>query len=269
MFCSPDKGTLLKVRRWPICRRLESALRFPGKTFLALGERNGDFFRAGWQTVDLVGADHVCNIGRDPMPFADESSDALYASHVIEHLRPREGAFLLGEIRRVLKPGAVCRIVTPDLDLLIERYRAGDWAFFLRGDGRRILRGVCEGALSPELLLVHNRLVGWLASYSGRLDAAGGPIVEKELVDEKLASLSSVEFRDWCVSLLEPGRAYAHVCVYDFHTLRRALGNAGFTSIRRKEYGESDYDVLGRFDLDRARHREYSLYVEARKEQKA
>ena len=49
------------------------------------------------------------------MPFADLSADAVYASHVWEHLYVKDGEFALLECYRVCKPGGVVRIVVPPL----------------------------------------------------------------------------------------------------------------------------------------------------------
>lgn len=59
---------------------------------------------------------------RKPLPFEDGTVDAVYASHVLEHLDFEEGTRLLRECRRVLKPGGVVRIVVPDLEDLCRFY---------------------------------------------------------------------------------------------------------------------------------------------------
>jgi predicted SAM-dependent methyltransferase len=54
--------------------------------------------------------------------FADRSVDLVYVCHVLEHVRRKEILQVLGEFRRVLKPGGVLRISVPDFDRLIEMY---------------------------------------------------------------------------------------------------------------------------------------------------
>ena len=148
----------------------------------------------------------------------------------------------------------------PDLDILIERYEARDEAYF-RGIGKGVLARINAAALPGAAWSIHNLFVSWLASYSGRLDTAGGPIVDRLLVDTQLSTLTKYEFRDWCVSLLEPGRVYAHICVYDYDELHGSLRQAGFTNIQRVALDESQCsDMIG---LDRKEHDSYSLYVEA------
>ena len=50
------------------------------------------------------------------LPFGDDQIDAVIAEELIEHLALQQGERLLGEIHRILKPGGVLRIATPDLD---------------------------------------------------------------------------------------------------------------------------------------------------------
>lgn len=59
-----------------------------------------------------------------PLPFEDASADAIYASHVLEHLYHADALRLLQECRRVLKVGGVLRLVLPDLEHMIQAYAA-------------------------------------------------------------------------------------------------------------------------------------------------
>ncbi len=87
--------------------------------------------------------------------------------------------------------------------------------------------------------------------------------MDERLVRERLASSTKYEFRDWCASLLEPGRAPAHVHVYDFDELSAALGEAGFQDVQRSSWGESECSEMLDPPIDRQERRIYSLYVEA------
>ncbi|PZV15274.1 MAG: methyltransferase [Pseudanabaena sp.] len=59
---------------------------------------------------------------RKGLPFADNSLDACYSSHVVEHLTSIEAQKLLGECFRVLKRGGVIRLVVPDLEAIARLY---------------------------------------------------------------------------------------------------------------------------------------------------
>jgi SAM-dependent methyltransferase len=58
------------------------------------------------------------------LPFNDESVDAIYASHVLEHLYRDDALRLLNECKRVLKPEGVIRLVLPDLKTMATDYLA-------------------------------------------------------------------------------------------------------------------------------------------------
>jgi SAM-dependent methyltransferase len=70
----------------------------------------------GCLTVDIdPRADSYVDL-RKPLPFADKSIDGIFCEEVIEHLSELDGAVMLRECLRILKPGAVIRVTTPDLD---------------------------------------------------------------------------------------------------------------------------------------------------------
>lgn len=54
-----------------------------------------------------------------PLRYPDNSAAAVFSSHVFEHLFPDEVERLVAEIRRVLMPGGVCRVVVPDLEKVV------------------------------------------------------------------------------------------------------------------------------------------------------
>lgn len=56
------------------------------------------------------------------LPFKDNSVDAFFSSHVIEHLYYRETKSLLKEIYRCLKSGGYVRTVLPSLSLIMKKY---------------------------------------------------------------------------------------------------------------------------------------------------
>jgi SAM-dependent methyltransferase len=61
---------------------------------------------------------------RKPLPFADGSASAVFASHVLEHLYRDEGQQLIRESRRVLCPGGILRLIVPDLEAIVQEYYA-------------------------------------------------------------------------------------------------------------------------------------------------
>lgn len=81
----------------------------------------------GWVNIDLETpqADLHWDITRR-LPFADGSARLVYHEHLMEHLTVEDGARCLRDWHRVLEPGGVLRVATPDLGYLVERY-GGDW----------------------------------------------------------------------------------------------------------------------------------------------
>ena len=59
---------------------------------------------------------------RKRLPFESDSFDAVYASHVLEHLHRDEASALLKEAYRVLRPGGLCRMLVPDLRAIVMEY---------------------------------------------------------------------------------------------------------------------------------------------------
>ena len=57
---------------------------------------------------------------------SDQSVDAVWSSHNLEHLYAHEIPAALGEFRRVLKPGGFVLITTPDLQEAAKAVAAGN-----------------------------------------------------------------------------------------------------------------------------------------------
>jgi predicted SAM-dependent methyltransferase len=63
------------------------------------------------------------------LPFANQSVESIYSTHMIEHLYPDELEDLLRECARVLKPNAGLRLVVPNLRSSVLAYQDNrrDW----------------------------------------------------------------------------------------------------------------------------------------------
>jgi predicted SAM-dependent methyltransferase len=96
--------------------------------------------REGWVNLDLnPGAAGVlaCDVSQG-LPFDPGVFDAVYCSHVLEHLPKAEAPALVAECLRVLRPGGIARFVVPDLEAIVRLYlRSLDRALLGRpGRGR-------------------------------------------------------------------------------------------------------------------------------------
>jgi len=59
---------------------------------------------------------------RRGLPFPDNSTDAIYCSHLLEHLNRKDALYFIKECYRVLSTGGIMRIIVPDLAQYIEQY---------------------------------------------------------------------------------------------------------------------------------------------------
>jgi predicted SAM-dependent methyltransferase len=180
----------------------------------------------GWVDIDVDPAPLAMNVLWG-LPFREGSVRRVFVSHLLEHLfYPRDVRFFLGELRRVCAPGAIVRIVVPDIEQCIAAYVADDRSFYA---SRR-------------------ETWDWWPRDTTRLQ----------------------DFLAYAGAGPEPAHLFeAHKYGYDFETLARALGEAGFGEVRRSAYMASEDPEL-RVDevseVARARYGEryYSLFVEAR-----
>jgi predicted SAM-dependent methyltransferase len=63
---------------------------------------------------------------RKGLPFADNSVDAIYCCHTLEHFYEPDVRGIIRECMRSLKPKGGLRVVTPDLKKAVEAYLQGD-----------------------------------------------------------------------------------------------------------------------------------------------
>jgi SAM-dependent methyltransferase len=105
---------------------------------------------AGWINIDNHPAPLAINLDWG-LPLPTGSARYVFLAHLLEHLfHPAQSSRLLAEIRRVLAPGGVVRIVVPDIERYLRAYANGDEAFFAE---RRRQRGLPAELTNLETLL--------------------------------------------------------------------------------------------------------------------
>src|SRR5688572_13614475 len=84
----------------------------------------GGHFHPAWTNLDLNAAtpDVLKHDLREGLPFPADYFDAVYHSHVLEHLARDEASRFLAGCYRVLRPGGVLRVVVPDLEAIARLY---------------------------------------------------------------------------------------------------------------------------------------------------
>lgn len=174
------------------------------------------------------------------IPFDDASVDVVYHSHMLEHLDRWVAPLFMAEVRRVLRPGGIQRVVVPDLERLCR-----DYLEHLRA---------CDE--DPSLLPDHDRYVGEIIEQSVRRDAYAmrGQRGPRRLLE--LVLLGDAR-----------RRGETHQWMYDAANLTQLLRTSGFSDIRRVTYEESSVPGWSAYGLDLdERGGEYkpgSLYIEA------
>ncbi len=177
---------------------------------------------------------------RKGIPFESGSIDAVYHSHVLEHI-DRDGIDgFLAEIKRVLKPGGVHRIVVPDLEPLLRAYLDS-------------LTAVDAGHGSPE---AHDDHVAAFAEQMVRREAAGTsqqPPMRRKLENALLGDARK--------------RGETHQWMWDRVNLAVVLEQAGFHDPTVVDFKTSAIDDWSSTGLDQepdgSEYRPGSLYMEA------
>ena len=85
----------------------------------------------GWINIDANMFTGKCDIWadlRNELPFNDETIDAIYSHHMLEHLPNIE--YHLSEVFRCLKPGGVYRVGGPNGDSAIAKFIENDKNWF-------------------------------------------------------------------------------------------------------------------------------------------
>ncbi len=107
-------------------------------------------FPSPWVNCDLNSdkAEVICDARQ--LPFKEESTDEIYACHLIEHFNFKEAFEVLEEWKRVLQPDGWLVIETPDFGTSC----------------REFLKAYDNGKLEPDYFYPHFFGMGWLKGGS-------------------------------------------------------------------------------------------------------
>jgi len=161
------------------------------------GRNKGNF--KGWSIVDIrKGAEFRLDIMNKNLPFKDNSVEAIYSSHTLEHIFPDKLPFVLKEWHRVLRPGAAVRIVVPDVQKAIQAYVDGDISYL------KDKRNPSKLEFLPSFPIAF--LSSWFFTYKSDQDS------NKRLIG-------------------------GHVMAFDWDILKHYVAACGFKEITRETYG--------------------------------
>lgn len=84
----------------------------------------GECYHPEWINIDIIShtPDVIAFDLRKGIPLPDKSSDVVYHSNIIEHFRRNDALFFMRECFRILKPGGIIRVATPDLEEISRLY---------------------------------------------------------------------------------------------------------------------------------------------------
>ena len=218
---------------------------------------------------------------RRPLPFGDGEVDAVYHSHVLEHLSAEDGARFLAECFRVLRTGGVVRVAVPGLEGIARAYLAAlevaeaggdatlyDWCRMELTD--QLTRTVSGGEMAPWLLKLTPEQQAVVGQRAGRemtgILAAAGKRRKKRIGGLLLAkavrrahvgfvrALVGMSGGARMVSAFDEGvfrqRGEVHRLMYDKYSLARALRDAGFSGARPVTADESGITGFAGYGLD-------------------
>lgn len=90
-----------------------------------------------WINVDCVSRppdqipDLICDVGKEPLPYADNSVDYVVLHQVYEHFGLGEGHSIICEAHRVLREGGSLILTMPDMRVLAQRWLTGQLADYI------------------------------------------------------------------------------------------------------------------------------------------
>ena len=221
----------------------------------------GARFHADWVNADLVPADPARVVRLDlqkPLPFAAGTFDAVYHSHVLEHLPRSAAPRFLAECRRVLRPGGILRVVVPDLETIARLYLenlAGAWA----GDATAVER---HEWMTLELLdqLTREQSGGEMLRHWSRNPMPAEDFVVERMGGEVRSALERIRRPGAKKQSAAPADSAAlgrfrnsgevHKWMYDRASLRALLASSGFANFAVCRADESRIAGWPTFHLD-------------------
>lgn len=257
--------------------------------------------RAGnWTNVDFQSPeDGVVEMNiLDGLAFPAGTFDAVYSAQFIEHLTLEEGERVLRNVARVMKPGGVIRLVTPDLEELARTYLALldglKAAPSVEADNRynwvrleifdQIVRDRSGGETPAFLAASDEATRNYIIERIGH--TATTFFAPQENLRKTLApsiilrKLNRIPRRIWRIvkqmaatDTLRVGRfrrsGEVHRYMHDLYSLTRLLHKAGFHRVERVDAYHSSIPDWERYQLDIVNgvvDGPLALYVEARRQ---
>lgn len=239
----------------------------------------GKFRNFGWINIDHASGHYHKNqidfdidlLSEFVFPFAPDSIQAAYCSHVVEHLPESAVMRIIEQTFKVMAPGGVFRITCPDARAALDALRCGNEEFFNIYDS-----SVCFNDAEPMQRYylnsplrdasIYQKFLYFLAPQRCiHVDVPCGKITDEEL--KELLNYHDIVILDKItgevneeVRLENP---WMHISWWTVKKLKSYFERAGFSSVYQSEPGLSHCEEmrdLHHFDWALPK---LSLYVEA------
>lgn len=159
---------------------------------------------AGWINTDIaIGPETnlVFDIGQG-FPLASGSIRWIHSEDVLEHLDQDGGRTLVREAFRVLAPGSVMRVVTPDLRAIIERVYVAAERRHIRWCSRELgAKTACEALNMHMRMNGEHRFLYDRKQLRGLLESEGFEVRVVRYARSRHRELRNLDLRDFGLSL--------------------------------------------------------------------
>ena len=220
------------------------------KRFYNIGA--GKFFHPYWTNIDKYSdwyTDNRIDIEYDlfshkPLGVGSSTARLIYSSHTFEHLDNQSVQYVLSECYRILANNGGLRVTVPDIDLHYSAYKRGDIYYFSKTPSHSI-----------GYYFLHEFATQVCSKFS---DDEIDNIFQKYSFDKALNW-----FTNKCSIETQNMNLGEHINWWNYIKLKSMLRKAGFSQIYLSSYGQSNFAVMRNTSLFDNTHPEYSIYVEA------
>jgi SAM-dependent methyltransferase len=260
----------------------------------------GDRFTSGWVNIDFYSPHR--SVQRVNLlagfPFPDNSFDAVYSSHVLEHFTRAQAMKLVAEAYRVLKKGGILRIVVPDLEETCREYlrvlnmsnddpaKKGMYEWIIVELLDQLVRDIPSGEMGPLIQRItaggDQHLIRYVSSRTENVPpsvrrARGFMEKLRRITPQKIAfKVQSAYLKSVCklipcnvrpMVFVGANMGERHRWMYDSYGLRQLVTEAGFNQVRFLRHDDSQIPGFKQDCLDSNRdgrsYKNNSLYLEA------
>ncbi|HEX5002176.1 MAG TPA: methyltransferase domain-containing protein [Bacteroidia bacterium] len=205
-----------------------------------------------------------------PLPFESDLGELVYISHTLGHIDDTAVKHILKESFRILKKGGVIRIVVEDMDLFYRAWRNNDINFFYWREWEQLNKNYKQySLLKPmrEASITQLFLEEFAASASEIADEGGPERISDEKFRQLFDQFTYEEAFDYCAARcpkeLQEKYPFRHMNWFNEKKLERMLAEAGFNTIYKSGYLQSNRHVLRNASYFDKTVPQLSLYMEA------